>query len=52
MIFSYVYPLLSALFESLKDVSSKIGLRDMDEYLVTWAFGVFALPYLALPSYF
>jgi uncharacterized membrane protein len=52
MIFSYFYALLSALFESLKDVSSKIGLKDMDEYLVTWAFGFFALPFLALPFIF
>lgn len=49
MIFSYIYALLSALFESLKDVSSKMGLKDMDEYLVTWAFGFFALPFLVLP---
>jgi uncharacterized membrane protein len=52
MIISYIYPLLSALFESLKDVSSKMGLKDMDEYIVTWAFGIFALPYLALPFIF
>ena len=52
MIFSYIYALLSALFESLKDVSSKMGLKDMDEYLVTWAFGFFALPFLALPFIF
>lgn len=52
MIFSYIYALLSALFESLKDVSSKLGLKDMDEYLITWAFGVFALPFLVLPIIF
>jgi len=52
MIFSYVYALLSALFESLKDVSSKMGLKDMDEYMVTWAFGFFALPFLILPIIF
>lgn len=52
MIFSYIYALLSALFESLKDVSSKMGLKDMDEYLVTWAFGFFALPFLVLPFIF
>jgi len=50
MISSYVYALLSALFESLKDVSSKFGLRDMDEYLVTWGYGFFALPFLVLFS--
>lgn len=52
MIFSYIYALLSALFESLKDVSSKMGLKDMDEYLVTWAFGFFALPFLVFPFIF
>lgn len=52
MIFSYIYALLSALFESLKDVSSKMGLKDMDEYIITWAFGFFALPFLALPFIF
>ncbi len=52
MIFSYIYAVLSALFESLKDVSSKMGLKDMDEYLVTWAFGFFALPFLVLPFIF
>jgi uncharacterized membrane protein len=52
MISSYIFALLSALFESLKDVSSKIGLKDMDEYLVTWAFGFFALPFLILPFIF
>jgi len=52
MISSYIYALLSAFFESLKDVSSKMGLKDMDEYLVTWAFGFFALPFLVLPIIF
>jgi uncharacterized membrane protein len=52
MLLSYIYPLLSALFESLKDVSSKIGLKDMDEYLITWGFGFFALPFLVLPFIF
>ncbi|MGZ7160343.1 MAG: EamA family transporter [Methanobacterium sp.] len=52
MISPYIYALLSALFESLKDVSSKLGLKDMDEYLVTWAFGFFALPFLVLPFIF
>lgn len=50
--FSYIYPILSALFESLKDVSSKMGLKDMDEYLLAWAFGFFALPFLTLPFIF
>lgn len=50
--FSYIYAILSALFESLKDVSSKVGLRDMDEYLLAWAFGFFALPFLIVPFIF
>ena len=52
MIFSYIYAILSALFESLRNVSGKMGLKDMDEYLVTWAFGFFALPFLVFPYIF
>ena len=52
MIFSYIYAILSALFESLRNVSGKLGLKDMDEYLVTWAFGFFALPFLVFPYIF
>ena len=52
MIISYVYAILSALFEALRNVSGKMGLKDMDEYLVTWAFGFFALPFLLFPYFF
>jgi len=52
MIFSYIYAILSALFESLRNVSGKLGLKDMDEYLVTWAFGFFTLPFLVFPYIF
>lgn len=52
MIISYVYAVLSALFEALRNVSGKLGLKDMDEYLVTWAFGFFALPFLVFPYLF
>ena len=52
MIFSYIYAILSALFEALRNVSGKMGLKDMDEYLVTWAFGFFALPFLVFPYIF
>jgi len=52
MIDSFIYSILSAIFESLRNVSSKIGLKDMDEYLVTWAFGFFALPFLVFPYIF
>ncbi len=52
MIASYIYSILSALFESLRNVSGKLGLKDMDEYLITWAFGFFALPFLIFPYIF
>ena len=52
MIVSYIYAILSALFEALRNVSGKMGLKDMDEYLVTWAFGFFALPFLVFPYLF
>ena len=52
MIISYIYEILSALFEALRNVSGKMGLKDMDEYLVTWAFGFFALPFLLFPYFF
>ncbi len=52
MIVSYIYSILSALFESLRNVSGKLGLKDMDEYLITWAFGFFALPFLIFPYIF
>ena len=52
MIVSYIYAILSALFEALRNVSGKMGLKDMDEYLVTWAFGFFALPFLVFPYIF
>lgn len=43
--------LLTALCESLKDVFSKKGLRDADEYVMAWALRFFALPFL-LPLLF
>lgn len=52
MILPYIYSILSALFESLRNVSGKLGLKDMDEYLLTWAFGFFALPFLIFPYIF
>ena len=43
--------LLTALCESLKDVFSKKGLRDVDEYVMAWSLRFFALPFL-LPILF
>jgi len=37
---------LTALFESLKEVTSKHNLRNIDEYVVSWALRFFALPFL------
>jgi len=41
--------LLTAAFESAKDVLSKLRLRQADEYLVAWAWRCFALPFLLPP---
>jgi drug/metabolite transporter (DMT)-like permease len=40
------FAILTAFFESLKDVSSKYGLRKIDEYIVTWVSIVFATLFL------
>lgn len=42
----FLFSLLTALFESLKDVLSKISLREVDEYVVAWAIRFFSLPFL------
>lgn len=41
----------TALFESLKDVFSKKGLKNIDEYVISWSLNFFALPFL-LPLLF
>ncbi len=41
-----LFAILSALFESLKDLFSKKSLKDTDEYVVAWALPCFALPFL------
>ncbi|QIZ69701.1 EamA family transporter [Oxynema aestuarii] len=46
-----IFAFLNALFESLKDVFSKKGLRYCDEYLVSWALWFFA-DLVLLPSLF
>lgn len=40
------FAILTAFFESLKDVSSKQGLKNIDEYIVTWVSIVFAVVFL------
>ncbi len=41
-----IFAFLTAFFESLKDVFSKKGLRDIDEYVVSWSLRFFALLFL------
>ncbi len=41
-----IFAFLTALFESLKDLFSKLGLRQINEYIIAWSFLVFALPIL------
>ena len=42
----FVFAFSTALFESLKDVFSKKGLKNFDEYIISWALRFFALPFL------
>lgn len=46
-----LFALFSALFDSLKDVSSKRSLKHVDEYAVSWAFRFFATLFI-LPVLF
>jgi len=39
-----IFSTLTALFESLKDVASKRGLQQLDEYIVAWSMIFFTLP--------
>ena len=41
-----VFAILTAFFESLKDVSSKQGLRKLDVYIVAWMANIFAILFL------
>ncbi len=43
-----ILALLTAFFESLKDVSGKKSLEDVDEYIVAWAWSFFSLPFLII----
>jgi len=47
----FILSVLTAFCESLKDVFSKKGLADIDEYVIAWALRFFALPFL-LPILF
>lgn len=42
----FIFASLTAVFESLKDVTSKRGLKNIDEYVITWALVFFTLPLL------
>jgi uncharacterized membrane protein len=41
-----ILALLTAFFESMKDVFSKKSLKNIDEYAVAWALRFFALPFV------
>ncbi len=47
----FIFAILTALFDSMKDVFSKNSLKNIDEYIVSWSFRFFALlfviPFLA-----
>jgi uncharacterized membrane protein len=42
----FIFAVLTALFDSMKDVSSKYSLKNIDEYIVSWSFRFFALLFL------
>lgn len=48
----FLFAFLTAFFESLKNVFSKKGLQNSDEYIVAWASRFFALPLLFLALFF
>ncbi len=48
----FFFAFLTALFRSLTDVTGKIGLKKIDEYLVSWALFLFALPFVSLLLFF
>lgn len=43
----FICAVLTAFFESIKDIFSKGSLRNIDEYMVSLALTLFALPFLA-----
>ena len=44
----FLFAFLTALFRSLTDVTGKIGLKNMDEYIVAWSLFLFAIPFIGL----
>jgi len=40
----FIFALLTAVFASIRDIVSKYGLKDVDEYIITWSSRFFALP--------
>ena len=47
----FIFAFLTAFFESMKDVFSKKGLKNIDEYIISWSLRFFTLPFL-LPLLF
>ncbi len=41
-----IFSILTALFESMKDVLSKKSLKNTDNYIVSWSYSFFSLPFL------
>ncbi|MDA3779839.1 MAG: GRP family sugar transporter [Bacteroidales bacterium] len=41
-----IFAILTAIFRSLTDVAGKIGLKNIDEYIVAWSLNFFSLPFL------
>jgi len=42
----FIFSILTAFFESLKDVFSKLSLKHVDVYMVSWSYRFFSLPFL------
>lgn len=42
----FVFAILTAFFESMKNLFSKKSLKDIDEYVAAWSLSFFALPFL------
>jgi uncharacterized membrane protein len=42
----FIFSILTAFFESMKDVSSKKSLKNTDDYIVSWSYSFFSLPFL------
>lgn len=44
----FIFAFLTAFFEATKDAFSKSSLKKVDEYIVSWAFRFFALPFILI----